>query len=70
MECNDTYYSEGVIYTKEDFEQRTDKFDVSTLLYLQTLFLTKWNNFLERLSQYMMKKEIVSKTILRKSVVG
>ena len=35
------YYSECVIYTKVDFEQRTDEFGVSTLLYLQTLFLTE-----------------------------
>ena len=63
-------YSECVIYTKVDFEQRTDKFGVSTLLYLQTLFLTEWNNFLERLSQYMMKKKFGSKIILRKRVVG
>ena len=44
------YYSEDVTYTKADLEQRTDALGVSTLLYLQTLFRTDWNNFLERLS--------------------
>jgi len=43
------YYSEPVIYTKGDLEQRTDALGVSTLLYLQTLYRADWNNFLERL---------------------
>jgi len=42
------YYSEDVTYTKADLEKRTDELGVSTLLYLQTLFRSDWNNFLER----------------------
>ena len=52
------YYSEDSIYTKGDLEQHTDAFDVWTLLYLQTLFRTDWNNFLESY-QYMMKKVLI-----------
>jgi callose synthase len=44
------YYSEDVTYTKGDLETRTDALGVSTLLYLQTLYRSDWNNFLERLS--------------------
>ena len=44
------YYLENVTYTKADLEQRTVVLGVSTLLYLQTLFRTDWNKFLERLS--------------------
>jgi len=43
------YYSEDVTYTKADLEKRTDELGVSTLLYLQTLYRSDWNNFLERL---------------------
>jgi callose synthase len=43
------YYSEDVTYTKEDLEKRADALGVSTLLYLQTLYRTDWNNFIERL---------------------
>jgi callose synthase len=43
------YYSEDVTYTRGDLEKRTDTLGVSTLLYLQTLFRSDWNNFLERL---------------------
>ena len=32
------YYSEDVIFTKVDLEQRTDELGVSTLLYMQTSF--------------------------------
>ena len=34
--CNDMtpYYSEDIIYTKENFEQHTDVLGESTLLYL------------------------------------
>ncbi len=44
------YYSEDVLYNKNDLEKRTDELGVSTLLYLQTLFHGDWKNFLERLS--------------------
>ena len=50
------YYSIDITYTKVYLEQRTNEFGVSTLLYLQTIFRTDWNSFLERLYQYMMKK--------------
>ena len=43
------YYSEDVTYSKSDLEKRSDALGVSTLLYLQTLYRTDWNNFLERL---------------------
>lgn len=42
------YYSEDVTYTKADLEKRTDALGVSTILYLQTLFRTDWDNFIER----------------------
>ena len=43
------YYSEDVTYSKGDLEKRSDALGVSTLLYLQTLYRTDWNNFLERM---------------------
>jgi callose synthase len=43
------FYSEDVLYSKADLERRTDALGVSTLLYLQTLYRSDWNNFLERL---------------------
>jgi len=43
------YYSEDVLYGKDDLEKRTDEKGVSTLLYLKTLYRSQWNNFLERL---------------------
>jgi len=43
------YYSEDVTYSKSDLEKRSDALGVSTLLYLQTLYRSDWNNFLERL---------------------
>ena len=43
------YYSEDVTYSKGDLEKRSDALGVSTLLYLQTLFRSDWNNFVERL---------------------
>jgi callose synthase len=43
------YYSEDVTYGKEDLEKRSDALGVSTLLYLQTLYRSDWNNFLERM---------------------
>jgi len=43
------YYSEDVTYSKADLEKRSDALGVSTLLYLQTLFRSDWNNFIERL---------------------
>ena len=49
------YYSEESTYTNGDFEECTDTLGVSILLYLQTLFRTDWNKFLESY-QYMMKK--------------
>jgi len=42
------YYSEPVTYSKSELEQRSDALGVSTLLYLQTLYRSDWNNFLER----------------------
>ena len=58
-----------VIYTKADSEERTDEFGVSILLYLQTLFRTDWNNFLERLS-IDDEKKIDPKQISKKRVLG
>ena len=49
MECNDNLLFRRCYYTKVYFAQRTNEFGVSTLLYLHTLFLTDWNDFLERL---------------------
>lgn len=43
------YYSEDVTYSRGDLEKRTDALGVSTLLYLQTLYRSDWNNFLERM---------------------
>lgn len=43
------YYSEDVTYSKSDLERRSDALGVSTLLYLQTLYRSDWNNFLERM---------------------
>ena len=43
------YYSEDVTYSKSDLEKRSDALGVSTLLYLQTLYRSDWNNFLERM---------------------
>eukprot|EP00560_Eucampia_antarctica_P003873 CAMPEP_0197837544 /NCGR_PEP_ID=MMETSP1437-20131217/32466_1 /TAXON_ID=49252 ORGANISM="Eucampia antarctica, Strain CCMP1452" /NCGR_SAMPLE_ID=MMETSP1437 /ASSEMBLY_ACC=CAM_ASM_001096 /LENGTH=1848 /DNA_ID=CAMNT_0043444667 /DNA_START=1096 /DNA_END=6642 /DNA_ORIENTATION=+ len=42
------YYSEPVTYSKSELEQRSDALGVSTLLYLQTLYRSDWNNYLER----------------------
>lgn len=42
------YYSEPVTYSKAELEQRSDALGVSTLLYLQTLYRSDWNNFIER----------------------
>jgi callose synthase len=43
------FYNEDVTYSKSDLEKRSDALGVSTLLYLQTLYRTDWNNFLERM---------------------
>ena len=42
------FYKEDVTYSRNDLEQRSE-LGVSTLLYLQTLYRTDWNNFLERM---------------------
>lgn len=42
------FYNEDVTYSRSDLEKRSDALGVSTLLYLQTLYRTDWNNFLER----------------------
>lgn len=44
------YYSEDVTYTKDDLQKHNDEMGVSTLLYLQTLYRSDWQNFLERLT--------------------
>ena len=41
------FYSEDVLLTKDDLEQRNDD-GVTVLLYLQTLYKRDWVNFLER----------------------
>lgn len=41
------FYKEDVTYSRNDLEKRSE-LGVSTLLYLQTLYRTDWNNFLER----------------------
>jgi callose synthase len=43
------FYTEDVTYSKSDLEKRSDALGVSTLLYLQTLYRSDWNNFLERM---------------------
>ncbi len=43
------FYKEDVTYSKSDLERRSDALGVSTLLYLQTLYRSDWNNFLERM---------------------
>jgi len=43
------FYNEDVSYSRSDLEKRSDALGVSTLLYLQTLYRSDWNNFLERL---------------------
>jgi callose synthase len=43
------FYCEDVTYSKGDLEKRSDALGVSTLLYLQTLYRSDWNNFLERI---------------------
>ena len=43
------FYSEDVTYTKADLEAKSSALGVSVLLYLQTLYKSDWNNFLERL---------------------
>jgi callose synthase len=43
------FYNEDVTYSKSDLEKRSDALGVSTLLYLQTLYRSDWNNFLERM---------------------
>ncbi len=60
------YYSEDVMYSKGDLEQRTDELGVSTILYLQTLFHGDWKNFLERHSIDNPEK-IWSKTLLKET---
>lgn len=45
--CLTPFYSEDVLLTKADLEQKNND-GVSTLLYLQTLFKKDWMNFLER----------------------
>jgi callose synthase len=41
--------AEDVTYTREELTNRSDMLGVSTLLYLQTLYRSDWNNFIERL---------------------
>lgn len=45
--CMTPFYGEDVLLTKADLEERNSD-DISTLLYLQTLYKKDWNNFLER----------------------
>lgn len=42
------FYKEDVTYSRSDLEKRSE-LGVSTLLYLQTLYRSDWNNFLERM---------------------
>ena len=57
------YYSEDVTYTKEELTSRSDALGVSTLLYLQTLYRSDWNNFIERLG-IQDEEKIWSKKLL------
>lgn len=41
------FYSEDILYSKRDMDQ-TNSDNVSTMLYLQTLYKDDWNNFMER----------------------
>lgn len=43
------FYKEDVTCSRSFLEKRSDTLGVSTLLYLQTLYRSDWNNFLERL---------------------
>lgn len=61
------YYSEDVTYNKADLEQRTETLSVLILLYLQALFRTDWNDFLD---QYIMKKISSPTNISKKRVFG
>ena len=45
--CLTPFYSEDVMLSKHDLQQKNSD-GVSTILYLQTLYKTDWNNFLER----------------------
>lgn len=50
------YYSEEVLYSKEQL--RTENEDgVSTLYYLQTIYVDEWKNFLERMRREGMVKD-------------
>ena len=62
-------FSEDIIYTKGDLEQRTDVLDVSILLDVQKLFQTDWNNFLEGLS-IQDEETIWSKTNIEEARVS
>ncbi|RHZ20392.1 hypothetical protein DYB37_000834 [Aphanomyces astaci] len=42
------FYAEDIMYSKADLESKQDGLDVHTLLYLQTLYPSDWQNFLER----------------------
>jgi callose synthase len=60
------FYSEDVTYSKSELQKRSDSLGVSTLLYLQTLYRSDWNNFLERLDiqdeEKIWSKKYISET--------
>lgn len=56
------FYKEDVTYSRNDLEKRSE-LGVSTLLYLQTLYRTDWNNFLERMGLLDDEKIFSSKYI-------
>jgi callose synthase len=47
--CMTPYYSEDVLLSKDDLLSKNSD-GISTLLYLQTLYMKDWINFLERRS--------------------
>ncbi|KAF3444128.1 hypothetical protein FNV43_RR13818 [Rhamnella rubrinervis] len=50
------YYSEDVLYSKEQL--RTENEDgISTLYYLQTIYVDEWKNFMERMRREGMVKD-------------
>jgi len=66
------FYSEDVLYNKNDLEKRTDALGVSTLLYLQTLYKNDWVNFLERLGitdeEKVWSKKVMNETRIWASI--
>jgi callose synthase len=62
------FYSEDILYSKADLLRKADFMEVDTLLYLQTLYSTDWENFLERMGPKAPKQNIWSDAKLSEEI--